>query len=161
MEPQTSSPASSPAPTPAPARVWSPDVGGGPLFARTWRLSGAAYPAADGMELVLEVILPGMAALPGFSGASVVIDRATGEVITTAFWDSLEHLEASAVAARNASVAGGILADGATIEELRVCDVLAVVPTPAVADPGLRPPDSPPDSLPDTDRDATSPASGG
>ncbi len=149
MEPQT------PSTAPAPASVagWSPTVGGGPLFARTWRLTGAAYPAPDGMELVLEVILPGMAALPGFSGATVVIDRATGEVITTAFWDSLEHLEASAVAARNASVAGGILADGATIEELRVCDVLAVVPTPAVADPGLRPPG--------TDRDAPSPRSGG
>lgn len=77
--------------------------------------------------------------MPGFKG-SVVIDRETGEVITTMFWDSLEHLEASAVAATSASVAGGILADGATIEELRVCDVLAVLPAPAVSDPGLRPP---------------------
>lgn len=150
MEPQTPSTApasaSSTASSPAPVAGWSPTMGGGPLFARTWRLTGAPYPAPDGMELVLEVILPGMAALPGFSGATVVIDRATGEVITTAFWDSLEHLEASAVAAARASAAGGILADGATIEELRVCDVLAVLPTPAVSDPGLRPPGSDPDA---------------
>ena len=155
MEPQTPStaPESASSTASSPSAGWSPTVGGGPLFARTWRLAGAAYPAPDGMELVLEVILPGMAALPGFSGGSVVIDRDTGEVMTTMFWDSLEHLEASAVAARSASVAGGILADGATIEELRVCDVLAVVPTRAVADPGLRPPG--------TDRDAPSPRSGG
>lgn len=146
MEPHTPSPASPSFPG------WSPDVGGGPLFARTWRLTGAGYPAPDGMELVLEVILPGIAALPGFSGGSVVIDRETGEVMTTMFWDSLEHLEASAVAATSASVAGGILADGATIEELRVCDVLAVLPGPAVSDPGLRPPG--------TDRDGPSPRGG-
>lgn len=157
MEPQTPSPApapaSLPASLPASSAGWSPDVGGGPLFARTWRLAGAAYPPPDGMELVLEVILPGIAALPGFRGGSVVIDRQTGEVMTTMFWDSLEHLEASAVTATSASVAGGILADGATLEELRVCDVLAVLPTPAVSDPGLRPPG--------TDRDAPCPPSGG
>ena len=145
MEPQTPSRAQSPAPSPPPSSGsptgWSPDVGGGPLFARTWTLTGAAYPARDGMELVLEEILPRVAALPGFSGGHVVIDRATGDVLTTMFWDSLEHLEASAAAATRATVAGGILADGATVADMRVCDVLAVLPSPAVADPGLRPPE--------------------
>ena len=144
MEPQTPSPA----PTPGSSR-WSPGVGGGPLFARSWRLTGAAYPAPDGMELVLEVILPRIASLPGFSGGNVVIDRETGDVVTMTFWDSLEHLQASAAAAARATAAGGILADGATVVDLRVCDVLAVLPSPAVADPGLRPPHPDRDTDPD------------
>ena len=125
------------------ASSWSPQVGGGPLFARSWRLAMSAYPAQDAMELVVEVILPRIASLTGFSGGHVLVDRETGDVITTTFWDSLEHLEASAPAAANASVAGQILAENASLASMHVSDVMASLPAPAVADLTLVPPTSP------------------
>ncbi|MCW2866532.1 MAG: hypothetical protein JWR20_720 [Marmoricola sp.] len=122
---------------------WSPQVGGGPMYARSWRLALSAYPAPDAMELVVAVVLPRIASLPGFSGGSILVDRESGDVITTTYWDSVEHLEGSAAAAANAAAAGQILGEGATLASMHVCDVLAVVPTPAVADLGLLPPATP------------------
>jgi len=119
---------------------WSPDVGGGPLWARSWTLQVPGYPAIDSQELVVQVVLPRMASLPGFTGGHVLIDQATGDVLTTTFWRSMRHLEASARAAANATSAAEVLSEGGLTRDLRTCDVLALLPVPAVAHPRLLPP---------------------
>lgn len=124
------------------AAGWSPDVGGGPLWARCWTLEVPGYPALDSQELVVEVVLPRMASQPGFAGGHILVDQATGDVLTTTFWRSLGELEASARAAAHASSAAEVLSEGGRTRDLRTCDVLALLPTPAVANPHLLPPGS-------------------
>lgn len=129
-------------PTEPAVSAWSPDVGGGPLWARCWTLEVPGYPALDSQELVVEVVLPRMASQPGFTGGHVVIDQATGDVLTTTFWRSLADLEASARAAAQASSAAEVLSEGGLTRDLRTCDVLALLPAPTVAHPHLLPPGS-------------------
>ena len=134
---------------------WSPDVGGGPLWARTWRVAVSTYPGPDVLRLMVEEVGPQVARQAGFRGATVLVDQASGDLLTATFWDSPEHLEASASRAGNASVAWQALGEGGGPRELRVCDVLAVLPSPTVADPDLLPPGVA-DRAPRTDRVAGS-----
>jgi heme-degrading monooxygenase HmoA len=90
----------------------------------------------------VEVVVPRMASLPGFTGGHVLVDQDTGDVLTTTFWRSLRDLEASARAAAHASSAAEVLSEGGLTRDLRTCDVLALLPAPTVSHPHLLPPRS-------------------
>ena len=93
------------------------------LFARTWRLEGAGHPDPATLRDLVDVLIPQIAELDGYRGGALLVDRSTGDIIATTFWDSLEHLEAGQDRAANAA-AGTFVISEASSMHVAVCDVL-------------------------------------
>ena len=101
------------------------------LFARTWRLQVDAVPEREAIDMMIDVLLPEVAALPGYRGATMLIDRSTSELCATIFWASLEELDASRTRESNAATGAFVLASGVQMETA-VHDVVLVAPAPAI-----------------------------
>lgn len=93
------------------------------LFARTWRLPGAGRPDPATLRDLVEVLIPQIAELDGYQGGALMVDRDSGDIIATTFWDSLEHLDAGGDRATNAAV-GTLVVSAASSMHVGVCDVL-------------------------------------
>ena len=57
-----------------------------------------ARPAAinDGIAFLRDEVMPAAMAMPGCTGLSTMVDRASGRCIATTAWDAMDHLRASA-----------------------------------------------------------------
>jgi hypothetical protein len=106
------------------------------LYARSWRIAGHRPDVAALLDLV-EVLVPALETLAGYRGGSMIIDRDRGDLMATTYWDSLEHLEAGQVRARNAAAGALVVTDGSSME-VSICDVVMSHPVPAYLAPELR-----------------------
>ncbi|WP_159081685.1 hypothetical protein [Nocardioides sediminis] len=107
-----------------------------PLFARTWRARVDDVPEREAMHVILDVLLPEVASLPGYRGATLLMDRSSSELTATVFWASLEELEASKVRETNAATGAFVIASGNQMVT-GVHDVVFVDPAPAMQNRGL------------------------
>lgn len=107
------------------------------MYARAWRLTGAGRPDVAALRDLVEVLVPALETLEGYRGGSMLVDREKGDLIATTFWDSLEHLEASQVRARNAAAGALVVIEGAAME-VSICDVVMSHPVPGHLAPELR-----------------------
>jgi heme-degrading monooxygenase HmoA len=114
-----------------------PGNGADRLYARSWRLTGAGRPDASALRDLVEVLVPALERLEGYRGGSMLIDRESGDLIATTFWDSLEHLEAGQARARNAA-AGALVVTEGTAMQVSICDVVMSHPVPDHLAPELR-----------------------
>jgi hypothetical protein len=99
------------------------------LYARSWRVSAAAYPERSTLDDLLDVLVPRFAELAGYRGGYVLIDRDRGDVLATTFWDSLANLRAAQSRAANAAAGTLVISDGSSME-VSICDVLVSQPAP-------------------------------
>jgi heme-degrading monooxygenase HmoA len=110
----------------------------GSLYARSWRISGSGYPDAAALADLVQVLVPALEGLDGYRGGTMLVDRERGDLIATTFWDSLEHLEAGQVRARNAAAGATVLTQGVSMD-VSICDVLMSHPIPRFLAHDLRP----------------------
>lgn len=106
------------------------------MYARTWRLRVGAVPDREAIDMMLDVLLPEVAALPGYRGATMLMDRTTHELCATVFWASLEDLDASRTRETNAATGAFVLASSHEMVA-GVHDVVFNVPAPAMANRSL------------------------
>ena len=107
-----------------------------PLLARTWRFPSGAYPTREAFDAMLDVLLPEIEALPGYAGVTVLVERETGTVTATVFWETLEDLQRATD--RESNAAGGTLVITDSPEAASaVHDVLISRPAPEVFDRSL------------------------
>lgn len=106
------------------------------LFARTWRVRVDAPPDREAIDMMLDVLLPEVAALPGYRGATMLMDRSTSELCATVYWGSLEELNASRTRETNAATGAFVLAAGDQMVT-GVHDVVFNVPAPAMTNRSL------------------------
>lgn len=106
------------------------------LYARTWRVRVDAAPDRETIDMMLDLLLPEVAALPGYRGATLLMDRGSHELCATVFWASLEELEASRTRETNAATGAFVLASGDQMVA-GVHDVVFNVPAPAMANRSL------------------------
>lgn len=107
-----------------------------PLFARTWRFPSEGYPSRSSLDDMLDALLPGIEALPGYRGVTVLVEHDTGAVLATVFWDSEEHLRAAMARETNAA-RGTLVLTGGDASESATHDVLINRPAPPVFDRDL------------------------
>ena len=119
------------------ATTQDPGETGGRLYARSWRITGAGHPDVSALRDLVEVLVPALETLDGFRGGSMLVDRETGDLVGTTFWDSLEHLEAGQTRSRNAAAGALVLTEGSSME-VSICDVVMSHPVPAHLAPELR-----------------------
>ena len=119
------------------ATTQDPGEPGGRLYARFWRITGGDRPDDSALRDLVEVLVPALETLEGFRGGSMLVDRETGDLVGTTFWDSLEHLEAGQTRSRNAAAGALVLTEGSSME-VSVCDVLLSNPPPRHLAPELR-----------------------
>jgi hypothetical protein len=119
------------------ATTQDPGEAGGRLYARSWRITGAGRPDVSSLRDLVEVLVPALETLEGYRGGTMLIDRGKGDLIATTFWDSLAHLEAGQVRARNAADGALVVTDGAAME-VSICDVVMSHPVPGHLAPELR-----------------------
>ena len=116
------------------------DAGGGAgpaaLFARTWRLTGSAYPDRSALDDLVDVLLPQFESLEGYRGGNILVDRDNGDIFATTFWDSMDHLRAAQSRAANAAAGTLVIADASAME-VSVCDVLVSTPVPRLVNRDL------------------------
>ncbi len=93
------------------------------LFARSWRLSLGGRPDASALRDLVDVLIPQIAELDGYQGGFLLVDRGSGDILATTFWDSLANLEAGQVRAANAAAGTLVISDGSAMQ-VSVCDVL-------------------------------------
>lgn len=108
----------------------------GVLYARTWRLQVDAAPDREAIDMMLDLLLPEVAALPGYRGATMLMDRGSHELCATVYWASLEELEASRTRETNAATGAFVIAAGNRMVT-GVHDVVFNVPAPAMANRSL------------------------
>jgi hypothetical protein len=72
------------------------DFPGSPGAARVTRLHGDSEDLAGGLERVERELIPLVSQLPGWCGHLYMAERRTGNAMLIAFWETLEHLHASA-----------------------------------------------------------------
>jgi heme-degrading monooxygenase HmoA len=106
------------------------------LYARTWRLRVDSVPQQEAIQMMLDVLLPEVSSLPGYRGATLLMDRTTSELNATVYWASLADLSASQVRETNAATGAFVLADGSQLEAA-VHDVVLVDPAPALVNRSL------------------------
>lgn len=101
------------------------------MFARSWRLTSAGGPTREALNEMVDVLLPEMEAIKGFVGVSLLVDRQTGDLLATTYWDSREHLVAARTREVNAARGALVLAGG---DEMSVaeCDVVLSSPPPGL-----------------------------
>lgn len=107
------------------------------LYARSWRISQHGYPETSALRDLVAVLVPALEALEGFRGGTMLIDRDTGDLIGTTYWDTLEHLEAGQTRSRNAAAGAAALTE-ATSMEVSICDVVLSHPVPRHLAPELK-----------------------
>ncbi|MGZ4496987.1 MAG: hypothetical protein ACXVWZ_05850 [Nocardioides sp.] len=107
-----------------------------PLLARTWRFASATYPTRRAMDDMLDVLLPSIEDLPGYRGVTVLVERETGDVLATVFWEDEASLRAAVARERNAAQ-GTLVLTGSDETAAAVHDVLINRPAPAVFDRAL------------------------
>lgn len=114
-----------------------PAPDGGPLFARTWRISGTTYPDQSTIDAILGSVLPRVQALPGYRGGYLLVERDRGAITTISFWDSLDAMKAADVLGKNV-ISGLMVVTAGQSMSVEVCDVLASSPPTArvLGDPG-------------------------
>lgn len=105
------------------------DDAGSVLYARSWRLSGTEYPSRETIDLMLDVLIPQIAVLPGYRGGTMMIDREHGDILATTYWDTMAHLEAGMVRSGNAAAGLLVVAD-AQDRRIDVWDVVYHAPPP-------------------------------
>lgn len=108
----------------------------GVLFARTWRVQVDEAPDREAIDVMLDVLLPEVAALPGYRGATMLMDRGSHELCATVYWATLEDLEASRTRETNAATGAFVIAAGSRMVT-GVHDVVFNVPAPAMANRSL------------------------
>ncbi len=101
------------------------------MYARTWRFSVGALPERDAIDMMVDVLLPEVASLPGFCGATLLVDRSTSELNATVYWATLADLHASRSRETNAATGALVLVSGDEMVAA-VHDVVFHVPAPAV-----------------------------
>ncbi|MBF6351498.1 MULTISPECIES: antibiotic biosynthesis monooxygenase [Nocardia] len=65
------------------------------MFARSTTIQARPSAVEAGIEYVRDEVLPGLRAIPGCVGLSLMVDRTTGRSIATSSWDSLDAMDAS------------------------------------------------------------------
>ena len=114
-----------------------PGDSGGRLYARSWRISRNGHADMSALRELVEVLVPAFEALEGYRGATLLVDRETGDLVGTTYWDSIEHLEAGQARSRNAASGALVVADGTSME-VSICEVLLSKPVPRHLAPELR-----------------------
>jgi hypothetical protein len=99
------------------------------MFARVWRIAGSVYPDPDTIEALVGTVIAQIERLPGYCGGYFLAVREQGVIMRISFWDSLQHLRAADVMARNAVTGMMVVTDGASMS-VEVCDVLVSDPPP-------------------------------
>ena len=102
-----------------------------PFLARVWRISGSSYPDDETFSAILHGTIPQIEKLPGYLGGYFLVERDRETILRISFWDTLEHLQAADVMARNAVTGMMVVTAGDSIS-VDVCDVLLSDPPPAV-----------------------------
>lgn len=108
----------------------------GPLVARTWRFPSGAYPAREALDMMLDVLLPEIEELPGYAGATVLVERDTGAIMATVFWETVEDMQRATDRESNAA-RGTLVITDSPASESAVHDVLINRPAPAAFDRDL------------------------
>ncbi len=103
------------------------------MFVRASTLSGDPSKADDGTRFYIEQMVPAIREQPGFLGALLMTDRATGKSLGLTFWETTEALQASEDAANKLRGQGVSLTDAAppTVERFEVA--YYGVPAPGAA----------------------------
>ena len=84
------------------------------------------------MRDLRDVLIPQIAELDGYQGGYLLVDRDSGDILATTFWDSLENLDAGRDRATNAASGTLVIAE-ATSMHVSVCDVVFSDPVPQLA----------------------------
>lgn len=103
------------------------------LYARTWRMYVDEAPQREALHVMLDVLLPEVSSLPGYRGATLLMDRSSSELTATIYWASLEELDASKTRETNAATGAFVLASASRMVT-GVHDVILVDPAPALVD---------------------------
>lgn len=99
------------------------------MFARVWRIAGSTYPDTGTIEAIMGTVIRQVEQLPGYCGGYFLAGREGGALLRISFWDSLDHLRAADVMAKNA-VTGMMVVTSGTSMSVDVCDVLVSDPPP-------------------------------
>ncbi|MBB6627762.1 hypothetical protein H5V45_10560 [Nocardioides sp. KIGAM211] len=103
------------------------------LLARTWHFPTEAHPTREAFDAMLDVLLPEIEVLPGYAGVTVLVERETGSVSATVFWETLEDLQRATDRESNAA-RGTLVITGSPATGAAVHDVLINRPAPVVSD---------------------------
>lgn len=92
------------------------------MYARQTRITGDPANVDKGIEHVRATVLPALDGCDGFRAFTLIVDRERGELIGTAFFDSLEAVEASEAAIRGPREAAAAVIDG-DAPQVRILEV--------------------------------------
>ena len=92
------------------------------MYARQTRISADPDKVDAGIENVNDTVLPALKEAEGFKGFTLLVDRESGEMVGTSYFESREALDASESAIR-AAREEAVTATGAGTPEVRVFEV--------------------------------------
>jgi heme-degrading monooxygenase HmoA len=104
------------------------------MFVRTSTITGDPAKADESTRFYTEQMIPAIKEEPGFLGALLVTDRATGKSLGLTFWETREALQASEEAANKWRAQGATKASASTTPVVERFEVVYYgVPEPSAA----------------------------
>jgi heme-degrading monooxygenase HmoA len=104
------------------------------MFVRTSTITGDPAKADEGTRFYSEQMIPAVKEEPGFLGALLLTDRATGKSLGLTFWETQDALQASEEAADKWRAQGASQANASTAPVVERFEVVYYgVPEPSAA----------------------------